>query len=171
MPKTGKSYNLEINDLIDERYHLEKSTEAACSYLKKLYNQFGSWTLAAAAYNMGPYALEKQLKKQKVQNYYDLKLNNETSRYVFRIVAYKIIHQNPKLYGFNLNEKDLYKAIKTYEIPIENSIDDLASYAISINQNYKVIKYLNPWILKNKINESSKKYMLKLPLEKSLIIK
>jgi len=171
MSKTGKSYNLEINDLIDERYHLEKSTEAACSYLKKLYNQFGSWTLAAAAYNMGPFALEKQLKKQKVQNYYDLKLNNETSRYIFRIVAYKIIHQNPELYGFNLNVKDLYKVIKTYEIPVENSIDDLASYAISLNQNYKVIKYLNPWILKNKINENGKKYMIKLPLENSLIIK
>ncbi len=171
MPKTGKAYGLEINDLIDERYNLEKSTEAACKYLKKLYNQFGSWTLAAAAYNMGPYALEKQIKKQKVENYYDLKLNNETSRYVFRIIGYKLIDKNPKLYGFNLTKKDLYPPIKTYSIEIKESIENLADYAISIDQNYKIIKYLNPWILKNKIEVKESNYTIKLPLAKGLKIK
>jgi len=171
MSKTGKAYGLEINDLIDERYNLEKSTEAACKYLKKLYKQFGSWTLAAAAYNMGPNALSKQMKKQQVNNYYDLKLNNETSRYVFRIIAYKLIDKNPKLYGFNLKQEDLYPPLKTYNIEINKEISDLAKYAINIEQNYKIIKYLNPWILKNSIDATEKPYIIKLPLEKSLEIK
>ncbi len=171
MPKTGKAYGLEINELIDERYNLEKSTEAACNYLKKLYNQFGNWTLAAAAYNMGPYALEKQLKKQKVESYYDLKLNNETSRYIFRIIGYKLIDKNPKIYGFNLDEQDLYPPLKTYNIELNETIDNLADYAISIGQNYKIIKYLNPWILKNKIEIKGNSYTIKLPLENSLEIK
>ena len=171
MSKTGKAYGLEINDLIDERYNLEKSTEAACKYLKKLYKQFGSWTLAAAAYNMGPHALSKQIKKQQVNNYYNLKLNNETSRYVFRIIAYKLIDKNPKLYGFNLKQEDLYPPLKTYNIEINKEISDLAKYAINIEQNYKIIKYLNPWILKNSIDATEKPYIIKLPLEKSLEIK
>jgi len=171
MPKTGKAYGLEINDLIDERYNLEKSTEAACKYLKKLYNQFGSWALAAAAYNMGPYALKKQLEKQKVDNYYNLKLNSETSRYVFRIIGYKLIDKNPKNYGFNLEKKDLYPPLKTYNIEVKETIDNLANYAISLGLNYKIIKYLNPWILKNKIEIKNKSYMIKLPLENSLEIK
>ena len=171
MPKTGKAYGLEINDLIDERYNLEKSTEAACKYLKKLYKQFESWTLAAAAYNMGPNALSKQMIKQQVNNYYDLKLNNETSRYVFRIIAYKLIDENPKLYGFNLKQEDLYPPLKTYNIEINKEISDLAKYAINIDQNYKIIKYLNPWILKNSIDATQKPYIIKLPLEKSLEIK
>ncbi len=171
MPKTGRAYGLEINDLIDERNNLEKSTESACKYLKKLYNQFGSWTLAAAAYNMGPYALQKQINKQKVKSYYDLKLNNETSRYVFRIIAYKLIDKNPNLYGFKLENKNLYPPLKTYNIEIKKTIDDLASYAIDIGQNYKIIKYLNPWILKNKIIIKDKYYTIKLPLENSLEIK
>ena len=171
MPKTGKAYGLEINDLIDERYNLEKSTEAACNYLKKLHTQFGNWTLAAAAYNMGPNALEKQLKKQKVKSYYDLKLNNETSRYVFRIIGYKLIDKNPRIYGFNLEKKDLYPPLKTYNIEIKETIENLANYAIDIGENYKIIKYLNPWILKNKIEIKEKSYTIKLPLENSLEIK
>jgi len=171
MPKTGSSYGLEINELIDERYNLEKSTEAACKYLKKLYNEFGNWTLAAAAYNMGPNALKKQISKQKVKNYYDLKLNNETSRYILRIVAYKLIDKNPKNYGFNLDKKDLYPQLKTYIIEVNKTIENLSDYAISLGLNYKIIKYLNPWILKNKIEIKDKSYSIKLPLENSLEIK
>ena len=171
MPKTGKAYGLEINELVDERYNLEKSTEAACKYLSKLYNQFGSWTLAAAAYNMGPNGLEKQLKKQKVKSYYDLKLNNETSRYIFRIVAYKLIDKDPKKYGFNLKVVDLYPPIKTYKMEINKTIESLSDFAININLNYKIIKYLNPWILKNKIEVRDKFYTINLPLDNSLEIK
>ena len=171
MPKTGKAYGLEINELVDERYNLEKSTEAACKYLLKLYNQFGSWTLAAAAYNMGPNALEKQLKKQKVKSYYDLKLNNETSRYIFRIIAYKLIDNDPKKYGFNLEAADLYPPIKIYKMEIKKTIENLSDFAININLNYKIIKYLNPWILKNKIEVKDKFYTINLPLDNSLEIK
>lgn len=171
MPKTGKAYGLEINELIDERYDLEKSTEAACKYLKKLYNEFENWTLTAAAYNMGPNALKKQLKKQKVKSYYDLKLNNETSRYILRIIAYKLIDKNPKNYGFNLDKKDLYPQLKTYSIEVNKTIENIADYAINLGLNYKIIKYLNPWILKNKIEIKDKFYSIKLPLENSLEIK
>lgn len=168
MPKTGKAYGLEINDEIDERYHLEKSTQAACDYLNKLYNQFNNWTLAAAAYNMGEYGLKKQIEKQKVTNYYNLKLNNETSRYIFRIIAYKLIDQNPKLYGFDLMKKDFYKPLKTLNLEITKTIDNVAQYSLSLGTNYNIIKYLNPWILKNKMEVKNKTYIIKLPLGLSL---
>lgn len=171
MKKTGLAYGLEINDLVDERYHLEKSTESACKYLNKLYEQFGNWTLAAAAYNMGPSALEKQIKKQNVNNYYDLKLNNETSRYIFRIIAYKIIDKNPLTYGFDLDDSKLYQPVKTYEMEINKTIENIANFGNEIGFNYKIIKYLNPWILKNKLEVNEKNYTIKLPLEKSLEIK
>ena len=171
MKKTGLAYDLEINDLVDERYHLEKSTESACKYLNKLYEQFGNWTLAAAAYNMGPSALEKQIKKQNVNNYYDLKLNNETSRYIFRIIAYKIIDKNPLTYGFDLDDSSLYQPVKTYEMEINKTIENIANFGNEIGFNYKIIKYLNPWILKNKLEVNEKNYTIKLPLEKSLEIK
>ena len=171
MKKTGLAYDLEINDLVDERYHLEKSTESACKYLNKLYEQFGTWTLAAAAYNMGPSALEKQIKRQNVNNYYDLKLNNETSRYIFRIIAYKIIDKNPLTYGFDLDDSSLYKPVKTYEMEINKTIENIANFGNEIGFNYKIIKYLNPWILKNKLEVNEKNYTIKLPLEKSLEIK
>ena len=108
---------------------------------------------------------------QKVKSYYDLKLNNETSRYIFRIIAYKLIDQNPKIYGFNLEKKDLYPPLKTYNLEIKKTINDLANYAVHIKQNYKIIKYLNPWILKNKIEIKEKPYVIKIPLENSLKIK
>ena len=171
MKKTGLAYDLEINDLVDERFHLEKSTESACKYLNKLYEQFGNWTLAAAAYNMGPSALEKQIKKQNVNNYYDLKLNNETSRYIFRIIAYKIIDKNPLRYGFDLDDSSLYQPVKTYEMEINKTIENIANFGNEIGFNYKIIKYLNPWILKNKLEVNEKNYTIKLPLEKSLEIK
>ena len=171
MKKTGLEYDLEINDLVDERYHLEKSTESACKYLSKLYEEFGNWTLAAAAYNMGPSALRKQIKKQNVNNYYDLKLNNETSRYIFRIIAYKIIDKSPLKYGFDLDERSLYKPIKTYEMEINKTIENIANFGNEMGFNYKIIKYLNPWILKNKLEVDEKNYIIKLPLEKSLEIK
>ena len=157
----------------DEKWiaKLEKSTKAACEYLNKLYKKFNSWTLAAAAYNMGENGLTKQMDKQKVSNYYDLKLNNETSRYIFRIVAYKLIDQNPKIYGFDLNKQDYYQPLKTYNIEVTKTIDNIAEYAVTLNLNYKIIKYLNPWILKNKIEFKEKKYILKLPLNGSLKIK
>ena len=111
---TGKGYGLEITSEVDERYHVEKSTEAACKFILNLKKKFGSWTLAAAAYNMGEFGIAKRLEDQKATNYYDLNLNEETSRYVFRIIAIKEIMQDPKKYGFYLDNDQLYSPLPKY---------------------------------------------------------
>src|SRR5690606_18501972 len=129
LESTGKSYGLEINKEIDERYDIEKSTIAAAKYLKEAYEEFGSWTLAAASYNMGIYGVQKQLKRQHATDYYGLTLNAETSRYVFRIIALKEIIENPVKYGFHFREKDLYQTIPTTNIYVDTAIADLGHFA------------------------------------------
>ena len=167
LEKTGIELGLEINDEVDERYHLEKSTKAACQYLQKAYDKFGNWTLAAAAYNMGIYGLQESINTQKVNNYYDLMLNNETYRYVFRILALKEIVKNHEDYGFVINQNDYYQRTQTYDLEINTSIDNIADFALEKSINYKILKQFNPWIRKNKLsNPNNKKYILKLPLDK-----
>lgn len=162
-------YGLEVNNEIDERYHVEKSTEAACRYLKDAYNKFGSWTMAAAAYNAGMGGIDKWSGLQKTNNYYNLVLGIETSRYILRIAALKIIMENSQKYGYNLNENDLYKPLKFKEVVLDSSVTDFADYATSLGINYKTLKVYNPWLrdtfLKNK---SGKKYILKIPEEGSI---
>ncbi len=121
LSSTGKEYGLEINDYVDERYNLELSTKVAAEYLKKSKERFGSWTTAAGAYNAGNAGINKQLERQDVTGYYDLLLNSETSRYVFRILAFKEILSNPEKYGFYLDKEDLYQPIATKTLIIENS--------------------------------------------------
>ncbi|MBI34563.1 MAG: murein transglycosylase [Flavobacteriales bacterium] len=163
MEKTGKEYNLEINKEVDERYHLEKSTQAACDYLNDAYKKFGSWTLVAASYNMGMYGLEKSLKRQKVKSYYDLLLNSETSRYVFRIIAYKTILENPSLYGYNLKSSEKYIPLKYSTVSIDTSVADFAEFAVQKNINYKILKLANPWLRQKYLkNENQKNYVLKI---------
>jgi hypothetical protein len=140
MPETAKEKGLEVNEIVDERYHLEKSTEAACKYLLDAKRKFGSWTLAAASYNGGMTGVNKQIDIQKVTSYYDLLLNEETSRYVFRILALKEIMKNPKLYGFEIESKELYKNIPTRKLEIDSTINDLASFSIAQGINYKILK-------------------------------
>lgn len=168
MKTTGKSYGLEINKYVDERYHVEKATKAACKYLKNAHNQFGSWTIAAASYNMGMGGVSNRLQEQNTDNYYDLLLNNETSRYVFRILAAKHILENSKDFGFNLIESDLYAPYQTREIKVDTTINNLISFAESQNSNYKILKKLNPW-LRDKVlpNTSKKEYIILLPIESS----
>ena len=125
MKKTAIEYGLEVNDEVDERYNLEKSTVAACNYLNDAYNQFGDWTIAAASYNMGRGGVNRRLKEQRVDNYYDLYLNSETARYVFRILAIKEILQNPQKYGFFFNDKDLYKMPNYTTVEVDSSITSL----------------------------------------------
>jgi hypothetical protein len=151
MPATAKEYNLIINDEIDERYHVEKSTRAAALYLKKAHNQFGSWILAAAAYNRGKAGIERDMEYQYSSNFFDLYLNNETSRYVFRILAVKHIMEHPKDYGFVVPNETLYPEISIKRVTIENSIDDLPKWAIENGVNFKIFKKLNPWIISNKL--------------------
>lgn len=164
MPETGKERGLEVNDLVDERYHLEKSTEAACKYLLDAKAKFGSWTLAAASYNGGFGGVNKQITFQGVDNYYDLLLTEETSRYVFRILALKEIMQNPALYNFDLMKDELYPVIPTKTVEVTASIPDLAIYAKEQGINYKVLKIHNPWLRDRKLTVApGKTYVMEIP--------
>jgi len=164
MPETGKERGLEVNDIVDERYHLEKSTEAACKYLLAAKDKFGSWTLAAASYNGGFGGVNKQITFQGVNNYYDLLLTEETSRYVFRILALKEIMKNPALYNFSLMEEELYPVIPTKKVEVAESIPDLAVFAKEQGINYKVLKLHNQWLRDRKLTVTpGKKYTLEIP--------
>ncbi|MEZ4916916.1 MAG: lytic transglycosylase domain-containing protein [Chitinophagales bacterium] len=166
LESTGKHYGLEINSEVDERYHLEKATKAACDYLKEGKGKFGSWTLAAASYNVGMGKLEKRLGEQKVENYYDLYLNSETSRYIFRILSYKMVFENPDKFGFHLRKSDLYEPFKTKDVLIESSIADLAQFAQDNNTNYKMLKLANPWLRSDKLTvRDGKSYIIKIPYD------
>jgi len=166
MDATARAYGLEINEYVDERYHLEKSTVAACKYLKKLKQQFGSWALAAAAYNMGEGGLSKQIEAQQCSSYWELYLNAETSRYVYRIVAYKLLFENQQVYGINLSSDDYYYPIPCKELKIKSSINNLPAFAKTHNITYRELKELNPWLRSNKLHVGSKEYTFKIP-EKS----
>jgi hypothetical protein len=164
MQSTAKSYNLEVNGEVDERLHLEKSTIAACQYLKEAHIRFGSWTLAAAAYNRGPAGVERDLKKQQVGDYFDLHLNTETSRYVLRILALKTIFENQTAYGIHLKNEDYYGSISTINVVIDSSINNIAEYALQLGTNYHVLKSLNPWLKSNELTVVNKTYTIKAPL-------
>lgn len=165
MPETAKEKGMEVNDIVDERYHLEKATQAACVYLIKAKEKFGTWTMAAASYNGGISGVSKQIDIQKVTNYYDLLLNDETSRYVFRILALKEIMQNPEKFGFLVEKQDLYFALPTKKIEVDSTISDLASFAIQQGVNYKILKIHNPWLRDKKLdNPIRKKYIIEIPL-------
>lgn len=164
MPETARERGMEVNDIVDERYHLEKSTEAACRYLLDAKNKFGSWTLAAASYNGGFGGVNKQIAFQKVSNYYDLLLTDETARYVFRILALKEIMQHPERYGFMVAPQDLYQPIPTRKMEVDSTITDLAQFAIGQGINYKVLKIHNPWLRDRKlVNASRKAYTIEIP--------
>ncbi|MBB4117780.1 hypothetical protein GGR32_000052 [Mesonia hippocampi] len=164
MKATGREYGLEINDNVDERYHIEKATEVACQYLKEAKEKFGSWTLAAASYNAGRAGIERQQERQEVEGYYDLLLNTETGRYVFRIVALKEILSNPEKYGFNFTERDMYQYIPTKEISVDTAVTNFASFAKELGINYKILKIHNPWLREAHLNNKSRKtYQLKIP--------
>lgn len=167
LEETGKSYGLEINNEVDERYHFEKSTIAACKYIQKSYQKFGNWTMAAASYNMGLTGLDEVSFSQKQTNYYDLHLNTETSRYVFRILALKEILRSPSKYGFMISETDLYKPHAFKSISIDTAIASLTDFAALYKMTYKELKILNPWLRSNMLtNKSTKSYQLKIILDK-----
>lgn len=165
MEKTAREYGLEVNDHIDERYNEEKSTRAACQYFLDSYEVYQNWTLVAAAYNAGNRRITQSLEKQKVDNYYELYLNTETSRYVYRILAMKIIYKNADKYGFILPEEDLYQPIPTKEIKVTETIPDLVAFAEEHNISYKMLKLFNPWLRSSKLpDESRRTYFVKIPV-------
>lgn len=164
MKSTGREMGLEINANVDERYHLKMATQAACDYLQKAKDIYGNWTLAAAAYNAGINGISSKLKKQRVSSYYDLLLTEETSRYIFRILAVKEIFENPKKYGFNFRSKDLYKKVETHAVKVDTPISDLVGFSNKFNINYKTLKIHNPWLRQQTLNNSSRKeYWIAIP--------
>lgn len=159
---TAKSYGLTINDDVDERYDLEKSTHAACKYLKKGKKSLGKWSLAAAGYNMGDGGVRKNINNQSQDEYWDLYLNSETARYVYRILAYKLLFENPDLYGVRLNESDKYAPYDCEEITITSSVPNLYTFCQENGMTYKELKTLNPWLRSTKLTVSSgKSYTIK----------
>lgn len=160
---TGKECGLEINEDVDERKHLEKSTQAACVYLKKAYQKLGSWSLVAGSYNAGVRRIQKQLDAQNVDNYYDLYLNSETSRYMFRILAMKEVLNSPSKYGFKITKRDLYSGYEFNTVEIDTDVEDLIKFANEHNTTYKMLKVLNPWLRQTWLrNSTKKKYDIKV---------
>lgn len=161
---TGKELGLEINSEVDERYHIEKATRVACKYLKKAKAKFGSWTNAAASYNVGMRGLSKQMEKQQQQDYYNLLLNEETSRYLFRILSYKEILSRPIEYGFQIDYSQQYQPFMYKEVIVNTTIPDFATFAKEHNTNYKTLKIYNPWLRDKSLTVQKKEYKIKIPL-------
>ena len=166
MPATGKEQGMEINAVVDERYHIEKSTQFASDYFLKSFSKYGNWTLTAASYNRGRAGIDEQIKIQKQNNYYDLLLTEETARYIFRAVAYKLVIEDPVSFGFNISKEDLYPELKYYEVKVDSAITDFSDFAEKFGTNYKMIKFLNPWLRKPYLTpKHNKEYFIKIPAE------
>jgi hypothetical protein len=164
LEETGKEYGLEITESVDERYHLEKSTLAAAAYLKKAHQKFGDWTAVAASYNMGQSGFSKRQEEQLQRNYYDLHLNEETSRYLFRILAFKLLFENPKAFGYHLQEKDYYSPQDLREVKVNSDLPDLALWAKEQGSSYKHLKLYNPWLRdQSLVVKKGNTYSIRLP--------
>ena len=161
---TGKQYNLEINKEVDRRYDQEMETQAACSLLNDLHKRFNSWTLAAAAYNCGGGRISRTIEEQQVNSYYDMLLPTETERYIYRLLAFKLITENPKKYGFQISDDGWYQPLDYKTITVTESIPDLAAFAVEQGTNLKMLKYYNPWLRSNTLTISAgNSYVIKLP--------
>jgi membrane-bound lytic murein transglycosylase D len=166
---TAISYGLEVNEEVDERYNVEKATDAACRFFLDAYEKYGNWTLAAASFNRGMDGLNDILDDQKGSNFYELSLNEETSRYIYRIVALKEIYNHPVKYGFYLRSSDFYPVIPTYSIVVDTPVRSLPAFAIKNKTSYKVLRVFNPWLKRYTLtNRSGKSYTIVLPKEVSL---
>lgn len=164
MKSTAKAYGLTINKDIDERYNLVKSTEAACRYFNEAYSELHNWTLVAASYNMGLAGVEKEIQYEKENSYYDLSLNLETSRYVYRILALKQLITHPEQYGYFLKKSDLYNFIPTYTVEVDSTVNSLADFAQQKGVSYHTLKFFNPWLINTKLQNPEKKtYVITLP--------
>lgn len=162
---TAKDYNLEVNGEVDERYDPIKSTEAACKYLKKAYKKFGSWANVAASYNVGMRGFERRLEQQKVDSYFDVLINEETGRYIFRILAVKMILENPEAFGFYIPEDQLYHQPELKSVTVTETIDDLVAFAHQYNITYKTLKRYNPWLRDDKLKVKRNTYHILIPVD------
>jgi len=163
---TAREYGLVVNSEVDERYHIEKSTKAAATYLKKAYQDFGSWTLAAAAYNTGPKNVRDRMAIQSLNDYYDMQFVEETSRYVFRILAHKLILTDPERYGFMIAKEELFPELEYREVEVRGKVENWSVFAAEHNTNFKMLKIYNQWIRSNKLdNSQNKTFVVKVPKE------
>lgn len=162
---TAQDYGLEVNNEVDERYNVEKSTYAACDYLSDAYDLYGSWTMVAASYNAGMNGVNRQIVRQKTENYYDLLLVEETQRYVYRIVALKLILENPEKYNFHIRDEEKYPLINTRKIEIKGPVADFTEFATENGVSYKLLKDFNPWLRDTKLTNARKKtYQIRIPV-------
>ncbi len=169
MEKTAKELGLEVNDYVDERYNIELATEAACTYFNECFDEYHNWTLVAAAYNAGKRRITESLEQQKVDSYYDLYLNEETTRYIYRILAAKTIYSDPARYGFNLEPSDLYPPVPYTIIEVNQTLPDLVAFAHEHNITYRLLKELNPWLRESYLTDASGKvYKIKIPDMKAM---
>ena len=161
---TAKEYGLQVDKEIDERYHVEKSTEAACKYLLKSYKKYGDWTLVAASYNAGTNGIDKLLKKQKARSFYDLLVSEETNRYLYRILAMKLIFEQPEKYGFYIEDNEYYLPITYHIVEVDGKIESWADFAKENGISYKILKYFNPWLRQTYLkNRNNNIYFIEIP--------
>ena len=164
MKETARSHGLQVDNEVDERYNVIKSTEAAARYLRSSYDRYGSWAMAMASYNLGQGGLDKQVARQGTRNYYDLLLPEETSRYVFRALAMKEVMNDPSRYGFHIRKKDLYSPYRVRSIDLDAPVPDLAAWANAHGTSYKVLKLLNPWLREDRLSDlKGARYQVLLP--------
>ena len=169
LSSTGKEFGLEINSEVDERYHIEKATDAACLYFRNAYLKYGSWINVAASYNAGMGKISASLSEQQVNSALDLLLVSETSRYVFRIMAIKQIFENPYFYGFVIKKENLYQPVSVQKITVEQTIDNLAAFSQKYDLNYMLLKEFNTWLRDNKLTvRQGKSYEIAIPEKKDL---
>ncbi len=164
MPSTAKEYGLEVNEYVDERYNPVKATEAACRYLKKAYARFGNWESVAASYNGGMARVSRELESQKQSTAYDLWLTDETSRYMFRLLAMKEIMEHPSAYGFRITPDQLYRQADCKEVTVNGPVEDWATWAKNQGTTYMALREMNPWIrAKSLPNNTGKSYTVLVP--------
>lgn len=161
---TAKEYQLEVSDQVDERYHLEKATEAACRYFRRAYSKYNSWALVAAAYNAGTRRIDDFLSRQQTDSYFDLLMAEETERYLFRILAMKMIHSNPRAFGFYPDIERLYEPLAFKEVQVSESIPNLVDFARNQGVSYKLLRMFNPWLRTHELTvKTGKTYTIKIP--------
>lgn len=163
---TAKEYKLIVDEEVDERYNIEKSTKAAVAYFKKAYAEFGTWTMAAASFNIGMSNVRYRMNIQSLKNYYDMQFPEETARYVYRALAFKILLEDPRRFGFYIGAEDLYKPLEYTEVTVKGKVDNWSEFAAKHKTNFKLLKMYNQWIRSNKLeNRQNHTFVVKIPKE------
>ena len=169
IPETAKQYGLEVNEYVDERYNTEKATEAACRYFRKAFEKYGNWESVAASYNGGMGRISSELDKQQQRSAFNLYLADETMRYIFRIMATKLIMENPRAYGFTLHKSQLYQPVEYRTVTVDTPVEDWPTWAKKHGIDYLTLREHNLWIrAKSMPNKTGKTYKVRIPLEQSL---